>query len=351
MEKVIAPDHNVGALRYSQRPAFANLYAVAGRFISVETSALSLAETFRRYFAGWHVTPFEPANNAQPDAIILVHDHGDAPASPSHLEFFEVAQGGICHTDESNYFFESKGATVRANLGSPPVIEVWPGPPDRPLMPQLIFNAAMTAMRRCGLFELHAAGLRDQNGSGLLVIGPSGSGKSTLATQLAAAGWQYLSDDSLLLYDDGERVAAHALRRMFALHDKSFSVSGMADIDSLDTEAVPFDPFKKRFEPHAVFPDQFVQDCVPTSMFFSRLTQEPDSRAQRLSPGETMSRLIRMCPWACYDKPAAQSHLNLLARLARQASGFELLAGTDLFHDAEFASRFLLAQTGTNANQ
>jgi hypothetical protein len=351
MEKVIAPDRSVGALRYSERPALANLYAVAGRFISVETSEPRLAETFRRYFSGWHVSSVDPGSTAQPDAIIRVHANGDAPASPAHLEFFEVAQGGICHTDESNYFFESKGAVVRANVGDPPVIEVWPGPPDSPLMPQLIFNAAMTAMRRCGLFELHAAGLSDQNGSGLLVIGPSGSGKSTLATQLAAAGWQYLSDDSLLLYDHGERVAAHALRRVFALHDKSFSVSGMARIDSLDTEAVPFDPFKKRFEPHSVFPDQFTPDCVPSSLFFSRLTQQPQSRVQRLSSGDTMTRLIRMCPWACYDKPAAQSHLSLLAGLARQASGFELLAGTDLFNDAEFASRFLLAQAQPHANQ
>jgi hypothetical protein len=203
----------------------------------------------------------------------------------------------------------------------------------------------MTAMRRCGLFELHAAGIVAPDGAGVLVIGPSGSGKSTLATQLAAAGWQYLSDDSLLLYQDCEHVQARALRRVFALHNETFSVSSIGNLDALAIEIEPFDPLKKRFEPCSVFPNRFVEACRPASLFFARITREPESSARALSPGETMARLIRMCPWACYDKPAAQVHLSVLAALARQARGFELLAGNDLFGDADYAGRYLLAQT------
>jgi len=109
-------------------------------------------------------------------------------------------------------------------------------------------------------------------------------------------------------------------------------------------ETVPFDPLKKRFEPRAVFPDRFVESCRPAHLFFSQLTGEPVSSARALSPPETMTGLIRMCPWACYDKPVAQEHLNLLAALARQARGHELLAGTDLFGNAEYASNYLQSQ-------
>src|SRR6185295_4051798 len=141
----------------------------------------------------------------------------------------------------------------------PPLVGVWIGknPParERAALARLIFNASMAAMRRCGLFDLHAAGLAQaRSGTGLLLIGPSGSGKSTLATQLAAAGWQYLSDDSLLLYKKDEQVEARALRRVFALSDETFSATGIENLEGLGLESVPFDPLKKRFEPRAVFP-------------------------------------------------------------------------------------------------
>jgi hypothetical protein len=54
--------------------------------------------------------------------------------------------------------------------------------------------------------------------------------------------------------------------------------------------------------------------------------------------------LLRMCPWACYDKPIAEAHLRVLAQLARQAKGFELAAGSDLLGDSEYTSLYLLSQ-------
>jgi hypothetical protein len=349
MEETVTPDLKVGAWKYSERPAFADLYAVAGRFISIESEEQQATELFRRYFSGWHVEPVTRTEHIPPNVKIKIRID-DAPPQPrADLESFEVAEGGICRTDANSYFFTKHDSVVQAFTDDLPTIEVWIGnsPParERAALARLIFNASMTAMRRCGLFELHAAGSVAPDGAGVLVIGPSGSGKSTLATQLAAAGWQYLSDDSLLLYPDGEHVQARALRRVFALHDETFSVSGIGNPDALAIETEPFDPLKKRFEPRSVFPDRFVEACRPASLFFSRITREPESSARALSPGETMARLIRMCPWACYDKPAAQAHLSVLAALARQACGFELLAGTDLFGDADYAARYLLAQT------
>jgi hypothetical protein len=335
-------------LGYSERPAFANFYAVAGRFISIESADRQFAELFRHYFAGWHVEAVGGAV-AQPDATILIRATGEPPQALWHFESFEVAEGGICRTDASSYFFENNGSAVKADGEHPPRVEVWVGKSpqarERAALARLIFNASMTAMRRCGLFELHAAGVVKPDGAGLLVIGPSGSGKSTLATQLASAGWQYLSDDALLLYSKAEKVRAHALRRVFALTDKSLAASTFEDLESIVTRAEPFDPLKRRFEPRSVFPDRFIETCVPTTLFFSQITNESTSRTRALSRSETMARLIRMCPWACYDKAVAEPHLRVLAELARQARGFELFAGTDLFSDAEYAGNYLLSQT------
>jgi hypothetical protein len=66
-----------------------------------------------------------------------------------------------------------------------------------------------------------------------------------------------------------------------------------------------------------------------------------------LNRADTMARLLRMCPWACYDKPTAAAHLEVLAHLARQAEGYELLAGSDLLN-SERASEFLLSESATN---
>jgi hypothetical protein len=348
MENIATADPSVGAFGYSKRPAFANLYAVAGRFISVQSPDTQFIELFRRYFAGWHVEPVLESENVRPHANILI-TADDPPPGPAHLESFEVADGGICRTDAKTYFFENNGSAVRAGNDRTPLVEVWigniPEARERSVLARLIFNASMAALRRCGLFELHAAGMVEaERNAGILVIGPSGSGKSTLATQLAAAGWQYLSDDSLLLFSETDTVKARALRRVFALSDETLSASGM-DLESIATETVPIDPLKTRFEPRSVFPDSFVDVSVPGTMFFSQVTNESASRTRALSQRETMTQLIRMCPWSCYDKPAAETHLSLLAVLARQAKGYLLFAGRDLFGDPEYTSRFLLSRT------
>lgn len=348
MENVVTPDLSVGALGCSKRPAFANVYAVAGRFISVESPDPHFINLFHRYFAGWHIELVLENEIVRPDANILV-TATDPPLSPAHLKSFEVADGGVCHSDAKTYFFENNGSTVRAGQGRPPLVEVWigntPQARERSALARLIFNATMAAMRRCGLFELHAAGMVEaERGAGILVIGPSGSGKSTLATQLAAAGWQYLSDDSLLLSSDAETVKARALRRVFALSDETLSATGM-DLESIATETAPIDPLKRRFEPRSVFPGSFVDVCVPGTLFFSQVTNKSASRTRALSQRETMTQLIRMCPWSCYDKPTAETHLSLLAELARQAKGCLLFAGRDLFGDPEYTGRFLLSRT------
>jgi hypothetical protein len=346
MEKVTRPDLPAGALVNSERPALASVYAVAGRFICAEAVDDDSALLLRRYFAGWHVSRLADARGIDPDATLTLKSGQALPHAPRGFETFETAGGGICYTDGRTYFFQSNGSVVRVGGDSPKRIEVWIGADlasrERAALARLIFDASMTAMRRCGLFELHGAGLVEPlSGDGVLIVGPSGSGKSTLATQLASVGWRYLSDDSLLLYEHGPAIEARALRREFALTERTVAAGVLEGYeDRLETPA-PFDPQKRRFEPQAVFPDRFVESSIPRAVFFPAVTHEASSRVLSLSQAETMRRLIRMCPWACYDKPAAKAYLDVLAGLARQAVGFELQAGRDLFGNAGFASDFM----------
>jgi hypothetical protein len=351
LDTVFGADSSVGAAGYSERPAFANFYAVAGRCISVETSDFQIDELLKRYFAGWHVAAVAQHEVAKTDVRIVIHSSIDQPQPPVGLNPFEVAEGGRCRADGQLYFFESHGSVVMAGHVDSSMVEVWIGDGhesrERSPMARLIFNSAMVAMRRCGLYELHAAGVVSPRGTGVLIIGPSGSGKSNLTAQLASAGWQYLSDDSLLLFGRDDVVQANALRRMFALTHDSFSATQVAKCDSIEISVAPFDPLKKRFEPAPVFPGQFAQSCTPRQILFSQIEDASTSRMRLLNKAETMARLVRMCPWSCYDKATAEAHLEILGDLARQADGFELFAGADLL-DSDRASQFLLSRFSEN---
>lgn len=345
MFRVTSPETPHAGVGRNERPAHASFYAVAGRFICVSAQDEEAAELFRRYFSGWHVSALGGAPREEPD-VTIVAVGGAVPDAPRGLETFETAGGGVCHTDGQSYFFESNGSAVRVRAESPRRVEVWfgsvPEARERAALARLIFDAAMTALRRCGLFELHGAGVVEpESGDGVLVVGPSGSGKSTLATQLAGAGWRYLSDDSLLLDGRGTHVETRALRRQFAVAEPTIAAGVLGGFEDRLSEPAPFDPLKRRFEPQEIFPERFAEVCVPRAVFFPTVTREPSSRARRISQAETMRQLLRMCPWACYDKPSAPAHLGVLARLARQAAGYELHAGTDLLGDASHASAFV----------
>jgi hypothetical protein len=67
------------------------------------------------------------------------------------------------------------------------------------LAPLVQGTVGLLALRRHPyLMALHAAGLATPKGA-LLIAGHGGSGKTTLAAALLAAGWSYLSDDTILL--------------------------------------------------------------------------------------------------------------------------------------------------------
>ena len=97
--------------------------------------------------------------------------------------------------------------------------------------------------------------------------------------------------------------------------------------------------------PHDFFPGAFWPDCEPQTIFFPTITEEDQSVVKALTPGETMIQLIKLCPWSCYDPVSSTRHLAVLSSLAKQCSGFKLLAGTDLLRDHARASELVLEHT------
>jgi hypothetical protein len=350
----------MNGIQVLDRPASQNFYAVAGRLLFVQYSDLRLATRIEQLFSGWQLTPV-PNPDPHPDIKISFSISDDLPGVPGDLNGglnkFEVADGGRCYTFADGFFLvfensflcleakdastlgpqasrlllspaDANGSSRRDACGPRVNISVWltrtPGPTEAELARVTSF-AVCAALRRFGLFELHSAGVvTPETQSGVLIIGPSGSGKSTLTLQLASAGWGYLSDDEVLLSVTDNEVEARGFRSFFALAP-STPVNGRS---------------KTCFEPENVFTAPRADRAAPQYLLFTSISGANETQWRELTQAETMTRLIRACPWASYDTLVAGPYLEILSRLARQAKGINLMAGTDLL-DASSASRIV----------
>jgi hypothetical protein len=313
----------------SDRPASSAFYSVAGRLLFVESPDLRLRNLIIPLFAGWQLTRIYKTDKS-PDIRINFTYGAKLPELPHDLNQFEIAEGGRCYTRGADVYLTLRDSLMHL-VGSTPVrvyilLTEVPGPRD-PLLATIASFAVCAALRRYGLFDLHSAGVvNPDNGKGVLIVGPSGSGKSTLTLKLGLAGWPYLSDDNLLLRMVDSEVEARGFRSFFAVR-----------ADRPDTS------YKNCFEPEDVFKSPRRNKITPGLLLFIRLSGEGKTRLVKLTQAETMTRLLRACPWATYDTAVASANLEVLSALARQATGFNLSAGKDLLiwgRAAQLLSRF-----------
>jgi hypothetical protein len=335
----------MSVIQVLDRPASQSFYAVAGRLLFVQSFDRKLATLIERLFAGWQLTPVSfPERN--PDIKIVFFPAASLPdiSSGSGLTQFDVADGGRVYSGSASdghgagdgFSLRFANSLLQLKETNPVDVSVLINsvsistPADAELARVTSF-AVCAALRRFGMFELHSAGVAlPRTNEGVLIVGPSGSGKSTLTTQLARAGWGYLSDDELLLSLNENEAEACGFRSFFALANSASAL-------------------KNCFEPAGVFTSPRVAKIAPRFLFFTGISGAVDTRLHELTQAETMTRLIRACPWATYDTAIAGPNLELLSRLARQTKGFNLLAGTDLL-EPDRASQIIGAACGANTD-
>lgn len=299
------------------------------RVEATDERAAAIAEHF---LSSFHLTRLlEPPRAAS--SVVRIHSQIPTPRVPREWTSFDVAHGRS-FSNGGKLLLEVCDSVVSVGSPSREIVEVWFGQTACALKPTAVVNvcsyALQATLRRALLFDLHAACVVSPRGRGVLFAGTSGSGKSTLTVQLAARGWSYLTDDMALLREDGGRIEARGLRRLFSLSEEAARASGVKGLgESLGTP-VASDPSKRRLEPSSVFSSAQAESCFPESILFPHVTNEPKSRTRELSTSETMARLIKLCPWAGYDTVTARDYLRVLAALARACHARELEAGRDL---------------------
>lgn len=327
-------------------PVSRRFYEIADRRLSVESGAewaIRLAEVF---FSGLHISP-SLDHGSHPVHLRLKIITEPPPPLPTSLQKFKVP-GGVCYKNHQSYYLEVKGSRVAVGAKDSRQVEVWLGDTDHARATASLITvmayATPAALRRVGLYDLHAAGLIEpQSGCCFIFPGTSRSGKTSLSLRLAASGWHYLSDDVVVISQGDNAVEARGLRRPFQTSNDSLGGCELPGLEDALGVTIPSDPEKRRLDPEILFPGQFAASAQPGVLCFPMITGDNKSRLAETTKAEAMMRLIDMCPWSNYDTSSAHEHLRVLGHLVRQCRTYTLHAGRDIFDEQAGASA-LLAQ-------
>jgi hypothetical protein len=336
MSVLAAPKHTVPIEKF---------YAIGDRLLAFHFDDEVAARVAEEFIGGMYFTP-SAARAARFVHCTVKIFHGEPPPLPPESPSFAVPRGQ-CYANGEEHFLDIDGSRVAVYGAASRLVCVWLGTTEHARHPVAIVNTLsyviQAALRRGGLYVLHAAGVVEpETGAGLVVVGNSNSGKSSLTIRLASAGWRYLSDDMLVLSCEARgAVEAVALRRIFSVSAESLANCYLEGLDAALGAPANSDPSKRKLEPAITFPDGFVESCRPRVLLFPTLTGEAASRVEKISASEAMARLIRQCPWASYDTSTAREHLRVLGVLAKQSTSFLLDAGRDLIEDSTRAPNLL----------
>ena len=187
--------------------------------------------------------------------------------------------------------------------------------------------ATQELLRRCERYYLHAAAV-GRDGAWMLCPAESGRGKSTITLALLQAGWQYLTDDAVLLRDSPEgpeaapfschfHATADAVRRFPILRE----VPHLADwAGKFAYDALPL------FGPPAG------DLCRPRLLAFPEIGAGP-SRLEELDQAEALARLLRLSVLLFLDADLAPPHLETLRHLVQTAPAWRWVLGEDARDD------------------
>jgi len=178
-------------------------------------------------------------------------------------------------------------------------------------------------LRRAGWHHVHAATAIDPRGRGWLIAGNSQAGKSTTAALLASRGWPVGTDDIAFLAPSGERVAVEAYHAPIALRPGGYALLNLSGGVALERRR------KVAYWPEELG-SQWAPRIEPDVLLFTAVGNGR-TEVQPLGARETLAELVRWSAWVMLEAALAQEHLDLIARLARQARRYRVTLGRDLF--------------------
>ncbi len=189
-------------------------------------------------------------------------------------------------------------------------------------------------LRRLGWFELHG-GACVQSGKGYVFTGPPGSGKTSAVLGLIEAGWEYVSDDALLVRQAPQPGAPAAVRLRAGRLLFSVTSATLDRFPALQPHA------ERRWQragkwvvnPALLWPQRQVLAVQPAFLFFCQLREAEETQVLPLAATDALSHLMVNSPWLALDRETAAAHLATYRKLVESCYSFTLQAGRDVWHE------------------
>lgn len=200
-----------------------------------------------------------------------------------------------------------------------------------------LFLPFLTLFPRHGLYGVHANGLAD-GGVGYLIAGDSKHGKTTLSLALLREGWNYLSDDTVMLRASLRGVEALSFRRGFACDEET-----AARYPELAHSADPMSWKKGKvlLDVEHVYAGRRLEHCHPGVVIFSEIGTGACTELLPLDQTSAFTRLVRHSPFTLQSASEVQRHAQILRGLVSQAHCYRLRLGADVYRAPATVSRLL----------
>ncbi len=281
----------------------------------------------------------QPTDEQAADLLLAYHVVDALPNVPegaSHITTHDETIK-IFHLDDE-YFLSHENAFVHIN----PEQAVARGKFLKPMLEAdmqltrfyLVTIAVLILLRYQHRYALHAAALVN-NDAGVLLVARSGSGKSTSALNLVRAGWEHLSDDTVLLRRNGsDAVEALSFRHDFCV--KHSMVEQFPELGSKDWPPSLSDPEKWRVNLDELYPGQFRERCIPRVVLMPTIVDEPQSELKEVPAATVLQHLSNQGGALLTPRQkVVQEHFNVLRDLINQVDCYQLLAGRDAIDEPD----------------
>jgi len=247
---------------------FMRTYSISGVSVKVECEDPALAEEVRGAMDDFFYRRSGLAASGFPQiAVIFKNYHPSFKVPESALEFASSPTLDILK-NEDFYYLKREDAVCQLDL-SKSIGTVYTRAPfwkkTAKSRQEFLMLSLLWLLQRHGLYALHANGLSKDN-AGILLVGCSGSGKSTSSLSLIRQGWNYLSDDVVLLRESPDGIESIAFQK-----GHSFDPDLINHYPELDPYVKPSINGQKRFlDITSVYPDGFIYSSFPKVLIFSR---------------------------------------------------------------------------------
>lgn len=171
---------------------------------------------------------------------------------------------------------------------------------------------------RLGRTPMHAAAAVTPGGSALILAGDAWSGKSTTTINLIRAGWDYLSDDTIVLTREGGVVGVEGWPRPFHLDEgweRGESTGRRRTVEAAD-----------------LGPGRWRRSAKLGGLLFPVVRPDEQTRLERITAAQAFAGLVRQSPWLVVDRGSSTALLQLLSEVSLYPA-YRLVLGLDTYRD------------------